>query len=124
MPRKPPSWTWNSPLKHNREDNNGDDCSHVKHCPYIMFDGTRCNKPGCLSIWKSHKYTRLLGKPMVWYRVMHSHYLVGSYAQNRNTSHIIEGTQRPAKENEIIRTWRVRNDIKFPKYLIEDFERF
>lgn len=124
MPRKPPHWTWINPVQHNREDEFGNGCHHIKHCPYVLADGSKCNKPGCLGLWKSKKHSDLKNKPMVMYIVRHAHYIVDSYAQSRNTSHIIEGSQRPARENEILTTWRVRKDIKFPKYILEDFDRF
>lgn len=123
MPRIIPSWTWRRPLyNHNHEEDSGKNCVFVK-CQYILPDKSICGKPGCLKWWKvPHQVNTsdIILKELV---VQHGHYLVDSYAQRRNTAHVVIGTHRRAKEDELIRTVVLKNNLKISNYLLEDFQK-
>jgi hypothetical protein len=122
LPSIIPAWVWIKPSHHNQEENYGKECIHVKYCPYQFTDGKRCNRPGCLGYWKDME--RSHGDVVyIKFRVLHSHYIVDSYAQGRNTSHIMKHMGRLATDDECIWVKKLRNNLKIPQHILDDFNR-
>lgn len=116
-----PDWAWRPNLEHNQEEDFGRKCEYISFCPYRYKDGTICGKIGCAGVWwqdVTRSHDDVVYKVAV---VRHAHYLVDSYPQSRNTSHIIPGTLRLAEPNET--EWRLvlKQNLKIPRHIIEDF---
>jgi predicted nucleic-acid-binding Zn-ribbon protein len=117
---KIPNWSWRRPRKHNKEENNGEDCQHIEFCLYRYKDGSFCGKPGCVGWWKDPVYSTD-GMTYKVLRIQHAHYIVDSYAQGRNTSHVIRQTRTRCSPIELQHRTFLKGKLKIPDHIIDMF---